>query len=323
MVSFLLAFMRKKTFFSASSGGHSSGGVWFCPPSGIWHYLQAFLDITIQGRCAIGIWQLEARVAARLLWCTTDDDLVQMLTVPMMGNPDPEAEVKEDQTVYEGLVNRELPIITYLDDPPLGEGLACNETEQRPSTSDASSGFKRSHQQWLSYVNTICLNTKPSNSWLSGSSVSALLWKPQQGLFHANVNRISLFSCSAVYQEPAEINWAVKFNLVSSRNRRFLPLSRSNKCVGTCDRCYDLDLLGNTLEGLSPSKQWEPWTYGWWSPSLRGKSQLASKRSKSKGGNGDGLWRALLQLGISKSVTESKMNDLKVLFFLLGGEDTI
>ena len=65
-----------------------------------------------------------------------------MLTVPMMGNPDPEAEVKEDQTVYEGLVNRELPIITYLDDPPLGEGLACNETEQRPSTSDASSGFR-------------------------------------------------------------------------------------------------------------------------------------------------------------------------------------
>ena len=53
------------------------------------------------------------------------------------------------------------------------------------------------------------------------------------------------------------------------------------------------------------------------------KSQLASKRSKSKDGNGDGLWRALLQLGISKLVIELKMNDLKGLFLLLGGEDTI
>lgn len=87
-----------------------------------------------------------------------------MLTVPMMGSPEPEAEAKEDQTLYEGLINRELPIITYPDGPPLGEGLTCNETEQRPSTSDASSGYKRSHQQRLSYLNTICLNTKPSNS---------------------------------------------------------------------------------------------------------------------------------------------------------------
>ena len=53
------------------------------------------------------------------------------------------------------------------------------------------------------------------------------------------------------------------------------------------------------------------------------KNQLASNRSKSKGGNGDGLWRALLQLEISKLVIELKMNDLKVLFLLLGGEDTI
>ena len=37
----------------------------------------------------------------------------------------------------------------------------------------------------------------------------------------------------------------------------------------------------------------------------------------------DDLERVLLQLGISKSVTELKMNDLKVLFLLLGGEDTI
>lgn len=48
--------------------------------------------------------------------------------------------------------------------------------------------------------------------------------------------------------------------------------------------------------------------------SLRAESQLASKRSKSKGGTGDGLWRALLQLGISKSVTELKMNDLRSSF---------
>lgn len=81
-----------------------------------------------------------------------------------MGSPEPEAEAKENQTLYEGLINRELPIITYPDGPPLGEGLTCNETEQRPSTSDASSGYKRSHQQRLSYLNTICLNTKPSNS---------------------------------------------------------------------------------------------------------------------------------------------------------------
>ena len=87
-----------------------------------------------------------------------------MLTVPMMGSPEPEAEAKENQTLYEGLINRELPIITYPDGPPLGEGLTCNETEQRPSTSDASSGYKGSHQQRLSYLNTICLNTKPSNS---------------------------------------------------------------------------------------------------------------------------------------------------------------
>lgn len=42
-----------------------------------------------------------------------------MLTVPMMGNPDPEA--KEDQTVYEVLVNRELPIVTSPDGPHLLE----------------------------------------------------------------------------------------------------------------------------------------------------------------------------------------------------------
>lgn len=39
----------------------------------------------------------------------------------MMGNLDPEAEAKEDQP-YEVLVNRELPIVTNPDGPPLGEG---------------------------------------------------------------------------------------------------------------------------------------------------------------------------------------------------------
>lgn len=62
-----------------------------------------------------------------------------MLIVPMLGKPDTEVET-QGQTVYVGLVNRELSIITHTDASPLGEGLACTEIEQRPSTSGARSG---------------------------------------------------------------------------------------------------------------------------------------------------------------------------------------
>lgn len=137
---------------------------------------------------------------------TAEKDPVQMWTVLTKGNPDPEAKTQEAPVVYVGLINRERPVISLVADSPLWEGLAYTEIEQRPSTSDAQSGYKRSHQQRLSYLNTICLNPKPSNRWHSGSTAAALLWEPQPGLFHVSINRISLFSCSAVYQEPAGIN---------------------------------------------------------------------------------------------------------------------
>ena len=70
---------------------------------------------------------------------TTENDPVRMLIVPMLGKPDTEAETQEGQTVYIGLVNRELSSNTHTDGSPLREGLARTETEQLPSTSDARS----------------------------------------------------------------------------------------------------------------------------------------------------------------------------------------
>lgn len=111
--------------------------------------------------------------------------------------------------------------------------------------------------------------------------VLALLWKPQQRLFHANVNRISLFSCSAVYQEPAGINWA-KFNLVTGTASFFHCQEATNVwahvtdamiwiCWGTLWRAFlqandENDEL--THDGLLPESR----------------ESTCKQRSKSKGG---------------------------------------
>lgn len=141
----LLAFIRKNFLFNFEWWSELRQGVIL--PSSRAHLA---LSVGIFGRHDSGegcCWHMagrgqgccqtfyDAQTAA-----TTENDPVRMLIVPMLGKPDTEVETQEGQTVYVGLVNRELSIITHTDASPLGEGLACTEIEQRPSTSGARSG---------------------------------------------------------------------------------------------------------------------------------------------------------------------------------------